>query len=144
MKKIVFAIVAFIGFGFATKAQQSLEAGQPKRQLTKEEKEMKRIKEETNLLIAFKQIGLDEDAQKKVNEAMKESSLKTMEIRKNTSLSEEAKKTALDEANKARMDKLKEIMGAEKFAQFQEIRKKQREEALKAEKQAQAEMPIKE
>lgn len=142
MKKILFA-ASFLAFGFIAQAQ-SLEAGQPKRQLTKEEREMRRIKDEANLLIAFKQIGLDEEAQKKVNEAMKESNIKTMEIRRNADLSDEAKKTALDEANKARTEKLKEIMGAEKFAQFQEIRKKQREEALKAEKQAQAEMPTKE
>jgi hypothetical protein len=144
MKKIVFTLVAFVGFCLATQAQQSLEGTQPKRQPTKEEREMKRIKDEANLLIAFKQIGLDEEAQKKANEAMKEASAKSMEVRKNTSLSEEAKKTAIEEINKARMEKLKEIMGAEKFTQFQEIRKKQREEALKAEKQAQAEMPTKE
>lgn len=143
MKKNLAVLITLFFVGFAAQAQ-NLEAGQPPRQLTKEEREMRRIKEEANLLIAFKQIGLDEEAQKKVNEVMKESNTKMMEIRRNADMTPEAKKTAIDEANKARMDKMKEIMGAEKFAQFQEIRKKQREEAMKAEKEAKAEMPTKE
>lgn len=143
MKKLLVALFAFIGFSVGTQAQ-SLEAGQPKRQLTKEEKEMKRIKDEVNMLIAFKQIGLDEETQKKVNEVLKESNVKTGEIRRNPDMTDEAKKTAIDAANKARVEKMKEIMGAEKFAQFQEIRKKQKEEAKQAEQQAQAAMPSKE
>lgn len=138
MKKIIITTIGVVAIGFAVQAQE-ISTQPPRKMMTKEEKEMKKIKDETDLVASFKELGLDEATQKKIREAMSEAGAKNNEIRKNDALSEEQKKTQMMDVNKTKNDKFKEILGEEKFKQWNTIRKRQKEEAMKA-----AEMPVKE
>ena len=78
---------------------------------------------------AFKEVGLSEDQIKQVKEVNTEASKKSSEIKKDDSLSDEAKKEKNKEVNSEKAKKLKEIMGEDKYKQFNDIRKKQKEAA---------------
>jgi len=77
----------------------------------------------------LKEVGLSEDQIQQVKLVNTEAGKKSSEIKKHDSLSDEAKKEKNKEVNAEKTKKLKEIMGADKFKQFNDIRKKQKEAA---------------
>lgn len=139
MKKILIAAIALVSFS-TLKAQPP--AGAP--QLSKEQMEQRRIKQEANLLASFKEVELTDDQIIKVREILKEAQAKGAEVRKDETLDREGKMAKNKEINEARDGKLKELLGEEKFTKWQAIRKRQNEEMMKAARDAQAQAPSKE
>ena len=140
MKKVLLIAIAAIGFSTFSNAQQIPAGAESRQPLTKEEREMRKIKTEADLVASFKEVGLDEGQQKAMREAMQNASAKSMELRKDATLDEESKKAKQKELNEARNAEFKKIMGDEKYSKWEEIRKAQREEA----KKNQPAMPAKE
>lgn len=139
MKKILIAAITLVSFS-TLKAQPP--AGAP--QLSKEQMEQRRIKQEANLLASFKEVELTDDQIIKVREILKEAQAKGAEVRKDETLDREGKMAKNKEINEARDGKLKELLGEEKFTKWQAIRKRQNEEMMKAAREAQAQAPSKE
>ncbi len=128
MKK-VFATFAFVGlFTSAINAQQataaSTDAAKP--QMSKEEKAKQKQKNDEDMAAAFKEAGLTEEQIKQVKDANVEATKKGNEVKKDATLTEEAKAEKLKEINKEKNDKVKAIMGEEKSKLFNAIRKKQK------------------
>lgn len=130
MKKII-AVLLFTGlFATVTNAQTTAPASATaKPEMSKEEKAKQKIKQEEEMAAALKEVGLSEDQIQQVKEVNTEAGKKSSEIKKDDSLSDEAKKEKNKEVNAEKTKKLKEIMGSEKFKQFNDIRKKQKEAA---------------
>lgn len=124
MKK-VFATFAFVGlFTTAINAQQataaSTDAAKP--QMSKEEK----AKQNEDIAAAYKEAGLTEDQIKQVKDVNAEAAKKVNEVKKDATLTEEAKAEKLKEISKEKNEKVKAIMGEEKSKLFNAIRKKQK------------------
>jgi hypothetical protein len=130
MKKII-AVLMFTGlFSTVTNAQTPVPASkEAKPEMSKEEKAKQKMKQDEEMAAAFKEVGLSEDQIKQVKEVNTEASKKSSEIKKDDSLSDEAKKEKNKEVNSEKAKKLKEIMGEDKYKQFNDIRKKQKEAA---------------
>ncbi len=130
MKKII-AVLLFTGlFATVTNAQTAAPASAvAKPEMRKEEKAKQKIKQEEEMAAALKEVGLSEDQIQQVKLVNTEAGKKSSEIKKDDSLSDEAKKEKNKEVNAEKTKKLKEIMGADKFKQFNDIRKKQKEAA---------------
>ena len=124
MKKVLIALFFLGSFGFAANAQQA-DAVKPK--MTKEEKAQQKQKDDDNKAAAYKEVGLTADQIAKVTDANTEANKQNGEIRKDATLADDAKKAKLDEISKAKNEKIKEIMGADKYKQFNAIRKQQRQ-----------------
>lgn len=127
MKKVFLiacSLFVFAAIGNAQQAQTT-EAKAP----TKEEREKMKQKQEEELAAAFKEIGLTEEQVKQVKAVMQESNDKNKALRSDNSISDDDKKAKMKENNDAKNARLKEIMGEEKYKQFNAIRKKQRDAA---------------
>jgi Spy/CpxP family protein refolding chaperone len=125
MKKLL--LIASALFVFATVNAQ--EAPKAEKQMTKEEKQKMKEKQEADLAAAFKEIGLTDEDIQKVKAVMDETSKKNGEVRKNETMSDDRKKEQMKANNDEKNQKIKEIMGEEKYKQFNAIRKKQKESA---------------
>jgi hypothetical protein len=114
-------------FAAATNAQEAkpTEAKVP----TKEEKQKMKEKQEADLASAFKEIGLTDEQVSKIKAASDEAGEKNKAIRADQALTDEQKKEKMKEVNDAKNAKIKEVMGEEKYKQFNAIRKKQKEAA---------------
>lgn len=130
MKKIIAVLMLTGLFSTVTNAQTAVYAStEAKSEMSKEEKAKQKMKQEEEMAAAFKEIGLTEDQIKQVKEVNAVSGKKSSEIKKDDSLSDEVKKEKSKEVTAEKNKKLKEIMGEEKFKQFNDIRKKQKEAA---------------
>ncbi|MFY7900737.1 MAG: hypothetical protein ACOVNY_11180 [Chitinophagaceae bacterium] len=103
-----------------------------KPELTKEEKAKLKQKQEEETNAAFKEVGLTEEQINSIKEANVEAGKKSAEVRKDATLSDDAKKEKIKEINDQKTDKIKTIMGIDKYRQFLAIRKKQKEAAALA------------
>ncbi|MGG9972405.1 hypothetical protein ACQ33O_11475 [Ferruginibacter sp. SUN002] len=120
MKKLIFTSLLVGALAVTSFAQN----GTP---LTKEEKAAQKAKKEADLTSALIETGLTADQQTAVRETLEEAEEKNKEIKKNDALTDAEKTAKKDEVNSAKNDKLKQIMGAEKFKVWSAIRKKQKE-----------------
>lgn len=124
MKKlftIVCAMFVFVAFSNA----QTTESKAP----TKEEKQKMKEKQEADLAAAFKEIGLTEEQVQQVKAVMDAVSQKNKELRMDATLSDEDKQAKIKVNNEEKNQKIKSIMGDEKYKQFNAIKKKQKEAA---------------
>lgn len=126
MKKLLLIASAMFVFA-AANAQEAVKA--EKQQPTKEEKQKLKEKQEADMAVAFKEIGLTDEQVEKVKAVADEASKKNNEVRKNESLSDDQKKEQMKANNDEKNQKIKEIMGEDKYKQFNAIRKKQKEAA---------------
>lgn len=95
--------------------------------LTKEEKAAQKAKKEADLTAALTETGLTADQQTLVRATLKEAEEKGKEIKNDDALTDDEKAAKKEEVNSAKNDKLKQIMGADKFKIWNAIRKKQKE-----------------
>lgn len=123
MKKILAICILLAALSINANAQQTTE----KPQMSKEEKVKMREKQEQDLQAAFKEIGLTDEQIKQCKEIIVDANKKTSEVRKDATLTDEQKETKRKEINTEKNNKLKEVMGEEKFKQFNSIRKKQKD-----------------
>ena len=124
MKKVFVTLMLLAGLYFAANAQQP-----EKPQLSKEEKAKLKQKQEDELNAAFKEVGLTEEQIKQYKEVTAEANKKSNAVKADATLTDEQKEVKRKEINSEKNDKLKEIMGADKYKQFNAIRKKQKEAA---------------
>ena len=122
MKKLITVVCAMFVFVAISNAQTT-EAKVP---ATKEEKQKMKEKQEADLAAAFKEIELTDEQVQQVKEVMTATNQKNKEIRMEASLTDEDKKTKINANNDEKNAKIKEIIGAEKYKQFNEIKKKQK------------------
>ena len=99
------------------------------KQPTKEEKQKMKEKQEADLAAAFKEIGLTEEEIQQVKDVMQKAGEKNSAVRKNEALTNEEKKEQINANNEEKNERIKTIMGEERYKQFNEIRKKQKQEA---------------
>jgi len=97
--------------------------------LTKEEKAAQKVKKEADLTAALNETGLTNAQQNEVRETIKEADEKSKEIKNDDDLTDDEKAAKKEEVTNAKNDKLKQIMGADKFKVWNAIRKKQKEAA---------------
>ncbi len=120
MKKLIIASL-FIG-AIAISNTAVAQSG-----LTKEEKAAQKAKKEADLTAALTETGLTADQETLVRATLKEAEEKGKEIKNNDALTDDEKAAKKEEVNNAKNDKLKQIMGADKFKTWNAIRKKQKE-----------------
>lgn len=124
MKKLVLLVLAcFVFAGIA--AAQAIETKADKKP-SKEEMQKMKEKQEADLAAAFKELGLTEEQVQQVKAVMQESNEKNRAIRQDATLSDDDKKAKIKTNNDEKNDKIKAIMGEEKFKQFNEIKKRQK------------------
>lgn len=128
MKKVFVTLLTIGVFTIAANAQQatSAETTAAKPQISKEERAKLKQKQEEEMAAAYKEVGLTDEQIKQVKEANAEAAKKSAEVRKDATLSEEAKAEKLKAISTEKNNKIKEIMGKDKYKQFNEIRKKQK------------------
>ena len=124
MKKL-FLTALFAGtiaiFSFAQGAPEG-------KMLTKEERAAMKAKREQDLTNALTQTGLTADQQTQVREVLTDAGQKSKELKNDATLTEDQKAAKKEELNAAKNEKLKTIMGADKFKVWSSIMKKQREQ----------------
>ena len=124
MKKLVLLLVAcFVFAGIAAAQTTETKADKP----SKEDRQKKmREKQEADLAAAFKELGLTEEQVQQVKAVMQETNEKNKTLRGDTALSDDDRKAKMKANNDEKNEKIKAIMGEEKYKQFNEIRKKQK------------------
>jgi hypothetical protein len=127
MKKVFVTLLCVGAFTIAANAQQTATSeATAKPQMSKEEKAKQKQKQDEEIAAAYKEVGLSEDQIKQIKEVNMEAGKKSNEVRKDASLTEEARAAKLKEISTEKNAKIKGIMGNEKYKQFSEIRKKQK------------------
>lgn len=127
MKKVLVMLLCAGVFTIAANAQQTATADAvAKPQMSKEERAKQKQKQDEEIAAAYKEVGLSDEQIKQIKEVNAEAGKKSNEVRKDASLSDDAKAVKLKEISTEKNDKIKEIMGKEKYKQFSEIRKKQK------------------
>ena len=131
MKKIVLTAFTIAAFTFAANAQEAKTAqtANPEKTISKEEKEKMKANKEAEIDAAVKAAGLTDEQARKVKDVLKDAGIKANELKKNNALTEEQKTARKEEINTQKNNSLKEVMGADKFKAWTEIRKKQKLEA---------------
>ncbi len=122
MKKLIFTSLFLGAITLSTLAQGG--NGAP---LTKAEKAAQKEKKEADLVAALTETGLTADQQTLVRMTLKDAEEKGKEIKNDDALTQAEKDAKKEEVNSAKNDKLKQIMGADKFKTWSAIRKRQKE-----------------
>src|SRR5882757_6783620 len=123
MKKLFLTAIAISAFFIVTNAQTT-----PDAKPSKEDKAMMKARMEDQMNDAIRQLGLTDDQGNQVKDVMKDAGIRSNELKKDTTLNDDAKAAKKEEINSEKNDKLKQIMGADKFKQWNAIRKKQKEQ----------------
>lgn len=122
MKKILITLLSVVMLSAAAEAQSAGTSTIDKETKAKaKEKQLQDIKD------AMKSLGVTTEQAKLFNETSDAYGKKSSEIRKNASLSEEEKEKQLKANQEAKNNKLKEIIGEDKYKEFNKIRKAQKE-----------------
>lgn len=120
MKKLIIACLFMGAFTVVSFAQNN----PPK---TKEQKAAEKAKKEADLVAAFTELGLTPNQQDEVRATLTDAEQKGKDIKNDDALSDAEKAAKKEEVNSAKNEKLKQIMGADKFKLWSAIRKKQKE-----------------
>ena len=131
MKRIFIALFITGAFTVTANAQQAVATApqEAKPPMSKEEKAKMKQQQEDQMNATFKEIGLTDEQVKQIKEVMAVASKKSSEVKKDAALTDDAKKESLKVISTEKNEKMKEIMGKEKYKQYSEIRKKQKEAA---------------
>lgn len=125
MKKILFSAFAMMALTLTVQAQTA--GNDAKTPLSKEEKAKQKAQKEQDLTDALTTLGLTDEQKKQVREVLDASGKKSSALKANQSLSDEAKAEEKKKITDEKNDKLKEIMGKEKYSQWNALRKQQSE-----------------
>lgn len=132
MKHLFTTVVAVLSLT-AAQAQESASEKAPQEKMTiKEDKRTAREKKEAELIAAFNEAGLTVEEQQFYKKCAAERSENIKQLKADTSLSDEEKKTKEKEIITASNDKFKSGLGDVKFKAFKNAQKLQREAAAKA------------
>lgn len=123
MKKVLFILCSLFFFAVATNAQTTEAA----KIADKEAKAKAKAKQNEDIEAAIKEIGLTQQVATQFKETMNLYGSKGTEIRKNSALSEEEKEKQLKANMDEKNEKLKALIGADKYKEFNKIRKAQKE-----------------
>jgi hypothetical protein len=128
MKKFFFTIASIFIIAISANAQT---AATSKADKAAEKEAKAKAKEQQNKDIddAIKQVGFTEAEATKFKAVSQVYGLKSSEIKKNASLSEEEKEKQLKANTEEKNIKLREIVGEERYKAFNKIRKAQKEAA---------------
>jgi hypothetical protein len=125
MKRIF--LIAILSATFATiDNAQSV----PELKRSKQEKAEFKNEEEQKIKDAIQQIGLTTEDSAQVEDAMKEAGKSSTELKKDPILTLDEKAIKKEEIDKLKNQKLKQIMGPDKYRQWNAIRKQQKESTL--------------
>lgn len=126
MKKFFITLCSVVVLAVAANAQTT-EVSKADKAAEKEAKAKAKEKQNQDIDDAIKSIGVSSDVAKSFKETMQVYATKSSEIKKNTSLSEEEKEKQLKANQDEKNAKLKEIIGEDKYKEFNKIRKAQKE-----------------
>jgi Spy/CpxP family protein refolding chaperone len=129
MKKLFTVVCAMFVFVAVSSAQTTEAKATETKAPTKEEKQKMKEKQEADLAAAFKEIGLTDEQVQQVKAVMDATNQKNKELRMDATLSDDDKKAKMKVNNDEKNEKIKSIMGDEKYKQFNAIKKKQKEAA---------------
>ena len=122
MKKLFFIALALCALTIAAHAQTD-----SSKIPTKADREKMKAQREAQLNNDIKQLGLTDDQTAQVKNVLKTAQEKNMALRKDNSLGDAAKAAQRKQINQEKNDALKQIMGADKFKQWNELRKSERQ-----------------
>ena len=140
MKKIIVSLVMCTSLAFAANAQvpeASTIQSTPKKQFSKEEKLAFKEKKKAEEMEALNAVGLDDKQKANSLELLQTIQSQKMKIRKDETLNDDQKKEQIKSMEKDWHERLKQVMGEEKYKKFRETQKLQKEKLR-------AEMPKKE
>jgi hypothetical protein len=100
-----------------------------KKEIIMEEKVAIKAKKEADMAAAFKEVELTEDQITKYKEIQADANKKNKELAENTKLNDVEKEAAKKAISDIKNVQIKELLGTEKYKQFNSIRKKQKEAA---------------
>ncbi|GAB4094394.1 hypothetical protein [Flaviaesturariibacter terrae] len=124
MKKILL-LCCFAALSAAAVAQ----SGPAATPVSKEEKARQKAQQEQDLVDAMKGAGLTDAQMQSVREALETAAAASRELKANATLSEDQKLEAKKKINDDKNARLKEIMGAEAYSKWNNIRKEQKAKA---------------
>ena len=124
MKKIFFALLAF---GTLATAQAQTTSAKTTATLSKEEKAKLKVKKEQDLTDAIKQLGFTSEQEKGIREALEIQSKKNELLKAKTDITEEVRAEEKKKISDEKNTKLKEIMGKDKYKEWNTLRKQQAE-----------------
>lgn len=130
MKHLLTTIIA-IGFAFTGVQAQEKEAvkAPQEKTMSKEDKAAAKAKKESDLLEAFKTADISDAEQIKVRAIMEENSAFGKTLKADATLSDEDRKAKNKEYYKISNEKLKELIGPDKYKTFKDVQKAQKEAA---------------
>jgi hypothetical protein len=124
MKKLFIALTSLFVFSLASQAQ-SMDA-KAEKAARKEQMEKYKELQNNNIDKALSEVGVDKKTAAKFKDVSQEFGSKSSAVKKDESLSEEAKEAKLKEITEEKNARLKEIIGEDKYKQFNKIRKEQK------------------
>ncbi|TCZ68603.1 hypothetical protein [Flaviaesturariibacter aridisoli] len=124
MKKILL-VCCFAVLGATSFAQ----SGPTDAPVSKEEKARQKARQEQDLNDAFKATGLTDSQVSSVREVLETASKASKELKANTALTEDQKVEAKKKISDDKNTRLKEIMGADTYRKWNEVRKEQKARA---------------
>lgn len=127
MKKLFIAIVASTITTATIQAQEKVE--QPAQKM---DKKAEKAKKEAQLQEIFAAAGLSEAEKEACKKILEESSEKSKAVKKDIALSEDERKSKLDDINKEKNEKLKAAMSDEKFKLYNKAKRAQKEAETKS------------
>lgn len=123
MKKIFLTAIAICAITIATNAQTT--GTMP----SKEDKAKMKAQREQEVNDAIKEVGLTDDQAAKVKDVLADAAKRGSELKKDDTISEADKAAKKEEINNEKNDKLEQIMGTDKYKQWNAIRKRQKEQS---------------
>jgi len=124
MKKIFLTAIAICSLTIATQAQTGTDST-----VSKEDKAKMKAQREQEVNDAIKELQLTDDQAAKVKDVLSDAAKRGSELKKDETLSEADKAAKKEEINNEKNDKLQQIMGADKYKQWNAIRKRQKEQS---------------
>ncbi len=125
MKKILFTVASVFIIAVSTNAQTDVAT--TNKAANKQAKEQVKQKQNEEVEKALKDAGIPEDKAAQFKETMKLYATKSSEVRKDASLTDEQRKEKIKALNQEKNAKLSEIAGADKYKEFNKIRKQQKQ-----------------
>lgn len=136
MKKLSLPALAFTAFTFVSNAQTNTAAAAAstavKPTLTKEDKAKLKEQQEKELSESLTTVGLTDKQWKQVKEALDNASKNNSELKNNTALTGKQRTEEKKKISEEKNAHLKEIMGKEKYHQWHQLRKQQKDKAAPA------------
>jgi hypothetical protein len=121
MKKVFFITIAICAFTIVAQAQTTDDKP------TKEEKANAKAQQDQQLNDALHQIGLTDDEATQVKNILKDALQKSNQVKKDTTLNDDEKTAKKEAINNEKNDKLKQVMGADRYRQWNAVRKRNKE-----------------